>query len=397
MGSFSRRSRLASGPLLAVVTLALTLPTTAARASDADPIGGPGLAGRGVHVVYGPGAEPLPPIAAASWVIADATTGEILAAKAPHKVRPPASTLKTLTALTLIPQLDAASVYRPVFADVAVEGSRAGIVEGARYTVDDLFYGMLLPSGNDAATALARANGGVKKTVAEMNEVARHLQALDTVARTPHGLDTPGQVSSAYDLALIARAGLQLPAFRTYVSTLQHDFPGRPAKTGKKRSTFELWNQDPLLREGYRGAIGVKTGYTTFAGRTFVGAAQRGDRTLLVTLMGITEPTGSAAAKLLTWGFKAQPDVTPVGRLVDPVEDAPAPVPVDPQPVTAAAPLDDVPVAATSTGASPWPVARWIGAALLVTGAVVGLLSVRGRRRDELSRQRLVAAARRAR
>ena len=270
-------------------------------------------------VTYGAEAEPVPAVAAKSWVLADLETGEILAAKSPHLVRPPASTLKTLTALTLIPQLDPDDVYRAQLSDVMVEGSRAGLVANATYTVDDLWYALLLPSGNDAARALAHANGGIRKSVAEMNEVARHLQANDTVARSPHGLDTPGQVSSAYDLALIARAAMQLDAFRTYVSTLKHDFPGLPAKAGKKRHTFELWNQNPLLREGYRGALGVKTGYTTMAGRTFVGAAKRGDRTLVVTLMGVTEPTTTAAKKLLTWGFHEADHVTPVGVLVDPV------------------------------------------------------------------------------
>ena len=97
------------------------------------------------------------------------------------------------------------------------------------------------------------------------------------------------------------------------MSTLRYDFPGKMPKAGKKRKTFELWNQNPLLREGYRGVIGVKTGYTTLAGRTFVGAAKRGDHTLVVTLMGVTEPTVDAASKLLTWGFRPRGHVTPGG------------------------------------------------------------------------------------
>lgn len=416
MGTQRRRLRAAAGIALALFTLSVVAPTSPASATDASPgaspapsgspvagvavgpLGGPGMSGRGVHVSYAAGAAKLPPIAATSWVVADLTTGEILAAKAPHLARPPASTLKTLTALTLIPQLDPKSEYRSVLSDVTVEGSRAGLVDRGTYTVDDLFYGLLLPSGNDAARALAHANGGVKKTVAEMNEVARHLQAVDTVAKTPHGLDTPGQVSSAYDLALIARAALQLPGFRTYVSTLKYDFPGKMPKAGKKRKTFELWNQNPLLREGYRGVIGVKTGYTTLAGRTFVGAAKRGGHTLVVTLMGVTEPTVNASSKLLTWGFKAEGHVTPVGTLVDPVADTVQADPPPPQPVTAAAPLGTAPVTETTAGSSAaWPLARWLGGALVVAGAVVGLLALRGRRREERSRQRLIASARRAR
>ncbi len=405
MGTHTRRSRLGAAAAITVLGLSLTLPAHAADGLAAPtsptkstkvPIGGPGLVGRGALVSYGADADPLPPVAAASWVLADLETGEILAAKAPHLVRPPASTLKTLTALTLIPQLDPDDVYRAQLSDVLVVGSRAGLVANAKYTVDDLWYALLLPSGNDAARALAHANGGIRKSVAEMNQVARHLQANDTVARTPHGLDTPGQVSSAYDLALIARAAMQLDAFRTYVSTVEHDFPGLPAKAGKKRHTFELWNQNPLLREGYRGALGVKTGYTTLAGRTFVGAAKRGDRTLVVTLMGVTEPTTTAAKKLLTWGFHQADHVTPVGVLVDPVEDPPAD-PGPAQPVTAAPPVATQPITQEPNQPSAaWPVARWIGGSLVVVGAVVGLLALRGRRRDRRSRERLMASARRS-
>ena len=406
MGSTRTGPRVLAVVVAALVGAALSAPALAAptsahassrATSSAGPLGGPGLAGRGVLVTYGAEAEPVPAVAAKSWVLADLETGEIVAAKAPHLVRPPASTLKTLTALTLIPQLDPDDVYRAQLSDVMVEGSRAGLVANATYTVDDLWYALLLPSGNDAARALAHANGGIRKSVAEMNEVARHLQANDTVARSPHGLDTPGQVSSAYDLALIARAAMQLDAFRTYVSTLEHDFPGRPAKSGKKRHTFELWNQNPLLREGYRGALGVKTGYTTMAGRTFIGAAKRGDRTLVVTLMGVTEPTTTAAKKLLTWGFHEADHVTPVGLLVDPVEEPPA-NPDPAQPVNAAPPVTTEPITpGTDPVSAAWPVARWAGGALVVVGAVVGLLALRGRRRDERGRQRLIAAARRAR
>jgi D-alanyl-D-alanine carboxypeptidase (penicillin-binding protein 5/6) len=418
MGTSTSRRVGAALTLAAVVALTSAVPAGATGASPSPsptpgasttlapqnpataPIGGAGLAGHGVKVSYGPDAKPVPKVLATSWVLADLGTGDVLASKSAHLKRPPASTLKTLTAVTLIPRLDPDATYKTVWADVAVEGSRAGLVDNATYRVEDLFYGLLLPSGNDAAHALANANGGLKRTVAEMNEVARQLQALDTVAKTPHGLDTPGQVSSAYDLALIARAGMQLADFRTYVATLHHDFPGRPAKKGHKRKTFELWNQNRLLRDGYRGVLGVKTGYTTKAGRTFVAAAERGDRTLVVTLMGITEPSETAAKKLLDWGFRQAAHVTPVGTLVDPVEPTTTVSDESPAPdvEAAAGPIGNAPVhPATEPVSAPLPWARWAGLALVVDGAVVALLSLRGRRRETRSRQRLIAAARRAR
>ena len=172
-------------------------------------------------------------------------------------------------------------------------------------------------------------------------------------------------------------------------------------KAGKKRKTFELWNQNPLLREGYRGVLGVKTGYTTLAGRTFVGAAKRGDHTLVVTLMGVTEPTVDAASKLLTWGFHEEAHVTPVGTLVDPVTPS---APSDPGPEHVggrhrrrARARYRLRSPRRAPSQPRWPLARWLGGALVVAGAVVGLLALRGRRREERGRQRLIAAARRAR
>jgi D-alanyl-D-alanine carboxypeptidase (penicillin-binding protein 5/6) len=200
----------------------------------------------------------MPRVHAASWLLADLTTGEVLATKAPHRRLPPASTLKTLTAVTLLPRLDPDKVYRARWSDVSAEGSHVGLVVGGTYTVHDLFNGMLLPSGNDAASALAHANGGWPKTLGQMNAEARRLGAHDTVAKNPSGLDQPGQVSSAYDLALIARAGLARDDFAEYVSTISADFPGQmPKKKGKKRPTYRIYNQNDLLYNGFQGAVGV--------------------------------------------------------------------------------------------------------------------------------------------
>ena len=116
------------------------------------------------------------------------------------------STLKALTALTLIPRLRASAKVVVQPEDVRVEGSRVGILAGTAYTVHSLFQGLLMVSGNDAAYALSRANGSVAVTVEEMNATATGLGAFDTVAKGPSGLDKPGQTSSAYDLALIGRA-----------------------------------------------------------------------------------------------------------------------------------------------------------------------------------------------
>ncbi len=309
--------------LLARAALALVLPvallTAAASAASADEaIGGAVLATPGV--VVAPGAPAPPAVAAKAFVVADLDSGAILAAQSAHLRLQPASTLKSLTALTLLPLLDPATEYTATYEDAAAEGSKVGIVVGAPYLVSDLFNGLMLPSGNDAAHALGEVAGGQAVALELMNAEARRLQALDTVAKTTSGLDEPGQSTSAYDLALIARAGLQREDFRALASRKSADFPGKPAAAGP-RPTYKIYTQNRLLLNGYDGAIGVKTGYTTQAGRTFVAAAERGGRSYVVTLLGTSGRSEPAAAALLDWAF-ANPEMDGVAQLVDPVPAA---------------------------------------------------------------------------
>jgi serine-type D-Ala-D-Ala carboxypeptidase (penicillin-binding protein 5/6) len=358
-----------------------------AEAQAGGPVGGPLLASPGV--VVSPGATPLPKVEAASWLVANATTGTVLAAKDAHGRFYPASTLKMLTALTVLPVLSKTQVYVARPQDVRVEGTKVGIVAGATYTVDDLFHGLFLASGNDAASALANVYGGWAPTVAGMNATASELQADDTHAVDPSGLDAPGQLTSAYDLALIARAGLQRQDFRSYTSTRRYQFPGKmPAHPGAPRPTFQIQNQNRLLMHGYVGMVGVKTGYTTLAGRTYVGAAERHGQLVIVALMRIGEPSETAAGALLDWGF-TNVDRTGVGTLVGPVtDDAPATSPV-------AADAGGQPHARTSSGGTPTAVG--VGAAAAGVGVVLAVVLVGRRRRRRAVAVRTVAARRTAR
>lgn len=307
----------------AVATLALgAVPLlTASPAVAADVIGGPRLATKGV--VVGAGATPLPAVQAASFMVVDLDTGQVIAAKAPHLRLRPASTLKTLTAVTLMPQLDPKAVHLVTAQEQApVYGSRVGIVVGASYTVDQLWYGLLLPSGNDAAAALAATYGGVPKTVAAMRAEAKHLQADDTTVINPSGLDAPGQFISAYDMALFAQAALATPEFVAVSHTVSYDFPGKMPAPGKARATYKIYGENRLLNHGYPGVIAGKTGYTTLAHRTFWVAASRGGHTVLVTLMNIGEATETAARKLMTWGLANAGRAGAVGTLVKPLAPA---------------------------------------------------------------------------
>ncbi|MEV7599812.1 D-alanyl-D-alanine carboxypeptidase [Kitasatospora sp. NPDC089797] len=367
-----------------------------ALAQDAaSPVGGERLGRPAVQVAPLAGAPALPAeLSGRAWLVADAGTGEVLAARNAHEPLPPASTLKMLFADTVLPKFDRSTEHRVAPAELAelgVGSSLVGVKENLPYRVEDLWRGVFLSSGNDAVHVLAHMNGGVQQTVGEMQARARSLQARDTRVVSPDGYDMDGQVSSAYDLTLFARAGLRNADFRSYCATRTARFPGGLDKTTGQRTAFDIANTDRLLGK-YPGLIGVKNGYTTNAGATFTGAAERGGRTLLVTVMH-PEAQGKVydeAAALLDWGFAAAGKVQPVGQLV---EDLGAPqaaggsgAPALGDPRAAAADAD--------AGLPPWsrsPVldgadsglapALWTGAVLATALAVWGTARTAARRR----------------
>ncbi|GAA2995068.1 D-alanyl-D-alanine carboxypeptidase family protein [Streptomyces fulvorobeus] len=296
-------------------------------------VGGEQLGRIGTQAQLGPGAPVLPKgLTGRSWIVADAENGQVLAAHNSHWRLPPASTLKMLFADTLLtrpellPTTRTHKVTQPELSDVGEGSSLVGLKEGHTYSVHDLWLGVFLRSGNDSVHVLSSMFGGIPKTVAAMQEHAEELQALDTTVVSPDGYDAPQQVSSAYDLTLFARSGLQKPDFREYAATASAMFPGEKKK-GKKRENFEIQNTNRLMTgdigvDPYRGIAGVKNGYTTHAGNTFTGVAERDGRVLLVTVMNPSAEESHAvyreAASLLDWGFAASGKVTPVGELVPP-------------------------------------------------------------------------------
>ena len=357
-----------------LIACALATTSSSATASQSfDPL-------RDGHGVIVDGRSP-PAVKAESWIVVDADTGDVLAAKNAHEQLRPASTLKTLTAITLLPQLALDDEYRVRWEDAHVTGSAVGIVPGSRYTIDQLFYGLMLPSGNDAARALASANGGLAATVRQMNATAHAVGAEDTHAANPTGLDAPGQLTSAFDLAIFAHEGLADRDFRRYVSTTSVAFPAQePKQKTRKRDSYMIYNQNPLLLDGYRGALGVKTGYTTQAGRTFVAAAERGDQSLIVALMGIVEPSDMAAERLLQWGWTHGESVRPVGSL----EEREVKASTDPSPSATAPPQSAGVGASTSDDSSSKRTVLAWGLAGLALIAVGWLLQQR--RRGPLNR-----------
>jgi D-alanyl-D-alanine carboxypeptidase (penicillin-binding protein 5/6) len=256
---------------------------------------------------------PLPKIPASAWVIANADTGQVLAARDPHGEYGPASTLKVLTAVTLIPLLSPNAMVMTSKNATEVVPSVVGLIAGRAYKVADLFRALLLISANDAAVSLTEATGSFAKGMALINAEARELQAYDVVAKVPNGLPAAGQVTSAYDEALIARQALRMPSFMQYDSTLAARFEVKPKKW------VTLVNQNDLLR-GYKGALGGKIGWTMSSKATYVGMARRNGVTLIVTVLHCTPLQEIIAGeKLLDWGFAMNGKVRPVGVLVPPL------------------------------------------------------------------------------
>jgi serine-type D-Ala-D-Ala carboxypeptidase (penicillin-binding protein 5/6) len=365
------------GVLLAVFGAAA--PVSADPTPSASPvapaIGGPQLASRGVVVNYPSSSVPrLPDIQASAFVIADAGTGQVLAAKDPHGWYRPASTLKVLTAVALIPLLNPDSTVVASKQATSTVPNVVGLVAGRAYKISDLFAALLTISANDAAIALTQATGSFSQGMALINAEARHLQADDTVAVDPNGLDAPGQRTSAYDLALIARQALKLPAFLQYDRIMGQRF------VVARHKAVELYNQNTLLVT-YPGAVGGKIGWTSAAGATYVGMATRHGVTLIVTLLHCPALTEiNSAEKLLNWGFAADGKVAPAGTLAGPLPSpsaSPSPSP------SAAAPAARAAAASGSRGGASVLAAAGFSCAT-VLAAVLGFIYSR--------RQRLRAA-----
>nr|WP_229069801.1 serine hydrolase [Actinoplanes sp. DH11] len=359
-------------------------PTPPAANAEHLVVGGEDLATRGLIV---PDGSPAPPaLTATTWLVADLDTGEVLGACGPHVHQTPASVQKMLLAATAIDDLDPKQQITATRSDLDIEpgSSAVGMVVGGKYPVSTLWLGLLLNSGNDAANALARMAGGggtdgVAKTVGEMNALAERLGAYQTHAVTPSGLDGPGQFTSAYDLALIARVCFASADFRKYALTRSANMP---AQKKPKAGGFQFQNENKLIYN-YPGALGGKTGFTTLARHSYVGAAQRDGRRLVATLLGAeARPMRGweQGAALLDWGFSL-PKGSAVGNLVTPEEAGRTEAPAEPE-TAATAPA--VPDAAAQQKEAPRGlsvVAALSVAVLLALAPLLLLLTQRRRRR----------------
>jgi serine-type D-Ala-D-Ala carboxypeptidase (penicillin-binding protein 5/6) len=289
-----RKLRAAAAALLTVGTLGATVSMGTASADNMQPIG----------------SVPIPDGPAQTWIVADLDSGQVLAGRDQNVAHPPASTIKVLLALVALDELSLDSTVVADPADTQVECNCVGVKPGRTYTARQLLDGLLLVSGNDAANTLAHLLGGADVTVGKMNAKAASLGATNTHAATPSGLDGPGGsgASTAHDLAVIFRAAMANPMFAHITAEPSAMFPGDSADGGERPIT----NQDELLQR-YPGAIGGKTGFTNAARKTFVGAAARGGRRLVIAMMyGLVKEGGPTywdqAGSLFDWGFALNPE-----------------------------------------------------------------------------------------
>jgi D-alanyl-D-alanine carboxypeptidase (penicillin-binding protein 5/6) len=238
----------------------------------------------------------------ASALLFNVDTGEVLWRRRATTVRPIASLTKMMTALLVVDNVPPWGRVRITPEAVHFKGSGVGLLpRGKLIGVETMLHGLLLVSGNDAAIALAQrvGDGSQRAFVRLMNERAQAMGLACTRYSTPSGIRDAGNHSCAGDLAAIARAVLRQPRLARIVRERSAELPF-PIEGGK----LYLYNTNPLLREGYRGTTGVKTGYTDAAGRCLVATARRGATRLGVVLLDSPDP-GRQAERLLDLGFAA--------------------------------------------------------------------------------------------
>ena len=242
------------------------------------------------------GAAPAPNVTAWSIAVIDGASGTLLYGKDPHHELAPASLTKIFTALVALKYGDLNQEVTVQFDQSQLTDSTLmGIRPGETYTLRDLLFGLMLPSGNDSALAIANDIGGSEdKFVAMMNAQAASLGLKNSHFMNPHGLDAPGHYSSAYDLAMAARYGMATyPEFQVLARTNAYVVHGT--------RTWEIYNLNRFLRS-YPGADGVKIGYTDNAGRGIVASATRNGHRVFVALLHCGDIVNDSVP-LFNWVF----------------------------------------------------------------------------------------------
>jgi D-alanyl-D-alanine carboxypeptidase (penicillin-binding protein 5/6) len=269
-------------------------------------VGGPRPAPAGAQAAP----PPTQPVPAKAWILVDADTGKVLDAFNEHEAMPPASTQKIMTALVATEKLGRDATFTVGTTAAAQAAMRIGMVAGQQWSLDQALHSLMMVSANDAAYALAEAaSGNVEAFANDMNAAAARYGMADSRFADPAGFDgvegyNGGSRISAYDLAIAARNFLAVPELTAIVGLREYRFDGPDGP-------HVLYNHNKLLAR-YAGATGLKTGYTSLAGSTFVGTATRDGRTMIAVVLNTTNMYGIAGA-LLDKGFATPAEAPGLG------------------------------------------------------------------------------------
>lgn len=243
-------------------------------------------------------------ISSSKAILIDAKTGQVLFSKNAHAKAYPASTTKIMTAILAL-ERGHLEDYVPISKKASyVNGSRIYLLEGEKITLEQLLYGLLVESANDAAIAIAEYIGGsVEEFAVMMNDKAKQLGAKNTNFTNPNGLPDTHHVTTAYDLALIARYAITIPEFKEIVNTTRYVMPET-----NMQDTRYFYNGNKLIkntRYKYDGANGIKTGYTAAAQQCFVGSAEKNGQHLITVILNESNSNRlwENTIKLLDYGF----------------------------------------------------------------------------------------------
>lgn len=259
-------------------------------------------------------AKPPLAITAKSAIVIEATTGEVLYEKYAEERRYPASTTKMMTIITALEAGNTNDIVTTSPNAANVEGSSMYLLVAEQLKLQELLYGLALVSGNDAATAIAEHIAGSAGNFAKlMTDKAHKIGALRTNFTNPSGLPDPNHYSTAHDLARIAAYGYKNTKFAEIVSAAHKDIL-------RNNQTETLYNENKLLNI-YRGANGVKTGYTDAAGRCLVAAAKRGN-TQVITVVLDADAMWEDSIALLDYGFNQlrENEIVRAGDAVDAIQ-----------------------------------------------------------------------------
>lgn len=259
---------------------------------------------------------PSPEISAPNAILIDYTTGKVLYEKNAHKSAYPASTTKVMTAILVLENADLNEVIT-ITEDLYVDGASMYLLKGESFSVGELLKVLLIRSANDVAEVLAKhVSGSIEAFANLMNKRARELGALNTNFTNPHGLPDENHLTTAYDLALIAKHGMSFDLFREIVSTSRLTIEATeftPENRYYRNSNKFLWATGASNQIHYDGKYinikydivdGIKTGYTSDAQHCLISSSYAGDHRLIAVVLGSQGPNlYSDSRRLIDYGY----------------------------------------------------------------------------------------------